>query len=103
MYRLEAAPDPISAPLTCRTVDVRPVSPSEALELVNRAESHFWEQKSVRTAGASLQKIGCALANADGGEFIVGLDDRRTRACTITDLIQSGDGTQRFHRETASY
>lgn len=43
-----------------------------------RAESHFWDFKSCLSSGKVLQKIGCALANADGGEFLVGVEDPRT-------------------------
>ena len=55
----------------------RPIPESEALEILNRKEGHFWDDKSAKTKGAALQKIACAFANADGGEFAVGIEDRR--------------------------
>lgn len=58
----------------------RSIPKSEALEILDRREGHFWDDKSARTKGAALQKIGCALANADGGEFAVGIEDRQTGA-----------------------
>jgi ATP-dependent DNA helicase RecG len=55
----------------------RAIPKSEALEILKRGEGHFWDDKSARTKGAALQKIACAFANADGGEFGVGIEDRR--------------------------
>lgn len=52
------------------------ISEAEALDLVERTESHFWDQKSRLSGGAVVAKIACALANAEGGEFAVGIEDR---------------------------
>jgi ATP-dependent DNA helicase RecG len=52
------------------------ISEQEALDLLARQEGHFWDDKSVKSGGATIQKIGCAFANADGGEFGVGIADR---------------------------
>jgi len=52
------------------------VSAVEALALVDLPESHFWDQKSRLSGGAAVAKIACALANAEGGEFAVGIEDR---------------------------
>lgn len=56
----------------------RRIGRGDALALVQREESHFWDHKSAQVSGASIQKIAAALANADGGEFIVGIEDRST-------------------------
>lgn len=58
-------------------MDERTISLAEALDLVGRDESHFWDFKSVRSGGAVVQKIACALANAEGGEFTVGIEDAK--------------------------
>ena len=50
---------------------------SEAMEILDRGEGHFWDDKSAKAKGAALQKIACAFANADGGEFAVGIEDRK--------------------------
>ncbi|MFF5674338.1 ATP-binding protein [Streptomyces hygroscopicus] len=52
------------------------ISSDEALILIEREESHFWDHKSVRSKGSVIQKIASALANSDGGDFIVGIEDR---------------------------
>jgi len=57
-------------------VEERTVERGDALALVERDESHFWDQKSVLAGGAVVQKIAVALANADGGDFAVGIEDR---------------------------
>lgn len=60
------------APMKLRTT-----SPAEALAIVERDEGHFWDHKDKRSGGAVIQKVGCAFANADGGEFSVGIADRK--------------------------
>ncbi|AQP52091.1 ATP-binding protein [Tessaracoccus flavescens] len=55
----------------------RTIEPQDALQLIDRQESQLWEQKSASDRGAAIQKIGVALANTDGGEFIVGIEDVR--------------------------
>lgn len=59
-------------------MDTRTISVGEALDLISRGESHFWDFKSAMSSGKVIQKIGCALANADGGEFLVGVEDAKT-------------------------
>jgi ATP-dependent DNA helicase RecG len=56
-------------------MEERSIELLDALALVEREESHFWDHKSAQSSGAVLQKIGSALANSDGGEFIVGIED----------------------------
>ncbi len=45
------------------------------LALIERQEGHFWDHKSAKSPGATIQAIAVALANADGGEFILGIED----------------------------
>lgn len=59
-------------------METRTITPDEALDLITRGESHFWDFKSHRSGGKTLQKVGCAFANADGGEFLVGVEDAKT-------------------------
>lgn len=53
----------------------RALNKDEATVLICRAESHFFDKKSARLSGASLQKIVVALANADGGDVLIGIED----------------------------
>jgi ATP-dependent DNA helicase RecG len=53
------------------------ISEAEALEILARPEGDFWDDKHVKAGGGKVQKIACSLANADGGEFGVGIKDRR--------------------------
>ncbi|MFI6291743.1 ATP-binding protein [Nonomuraea sp. NPDC050790] len=55
----------------------REISQKEALDLVVRQESHFWDVKSRMSGGAKIQKIASSLANAEGGEFAVGIEDAK--------------------------
>lgn len=57
-------------------MEERQIDRGDALALIEREESHFWDQKSVLSGGAIIQKVAAALANADGGDFIVGVEDR---------------------------
>jgi ATP-dependent DNA helicase RecG len=45
------------------------ISETEALAILDRREGQFWDDKSGRAGGKKVQKLACALANADGGEF----------------------------------
>lgn len=47
----------------------------EILDLSTRQEGHFYDKKAKGIDGKKIQKIACAFANADGGDFIVGIKD----------------------------
>lgn len=53
----------------------RIISAEEALDLSTREESHFFDRKAAAVSGKKIQKIGVAFANADGGEFVIGIAD----------------------------
>lgn len=59
-------------------MEERKISRKEAVEIINRQESHFWDFKSAAGNGRTIQEVACALANAEGGEFIVGIEDERS-------------------------
>jgi ATP-dependent DNA helicase RecG len=59
-------------------VEVKTITADDALALIERQEGHFWDAKSKRSGGSTVQKIGTALANADGGEFAMGIEDRNS-------------------------
>lgn len=44
-------------------------------DLSSRQESHFYDRKAKAIDGKKIQKIATAFANADGGDFIVGIKD----------------------------
>lgn len=46
-------------------MEERRISYKEALALVNRQESHFWDFKSASSGGKNVQEIASALANAE--------------------------------------
>ncbi len=58
-----------------RCVTTRRISEQDAVVLVDRHENHFWDHKSRKGDGASIRKTASALANADGGEIMVGVED----------------------------
>jgi ATP-dependent DNA helicase RecG len=49
----------------------------EILDLSSRQEGHFYDRKAKEIDGKKIQKIAVAFANADGGDFIVGIKDDR--------------------------
>lgn len=55
----------------------RTVTMEEALAISEREESHFFDRKALGISGKKVQTIGVAFANADGGEFIIGIADDR--------------------------
>jgi ATP-dependent DNA helicase RecG len=55
----------------------RNLSENELLNFTDRNESHFFDNKSISISGRKIQKIAVAFANADGGEFVVGIKDKK--------------------------
>jgi ATP-dependent DNA helicase RecG len=51
------------------------LSEVDAAYLETRQEDHFFDRKASIASGKTVQKIGVAFANADGGEFVVGIAD----------------------------
>lgn len=49
--------------------------PNEILDLSIREEGHFYDRKAKEIDGKKIQKIACSFANADGGDFIIGIKD----------------------------
>lgn len=58
----------------------RNITESEKIDFSERNESHFYDNKAFNISGKKIQKIACAFANADGGEFIVGIKDKKDEA-----------------------
>lgn len=58
----------------------RRVSDTEILDFCSREESHFYDNKAYGLSGAKVQKVAVAFANADGGEFIIGIKDHSEEA-----------------------
>jgi len=55
----------------------RIVSEQEILNFSEREESHFYDNKAFGIEGKKIQKIAVAFANADGGEFVIGIQDKK--------------------------
>ena len=69
---------------------IRKVSDNEIMQLAQREESHFYDNKAFEIKGDKIQKIAVALANADGGEFIIGIKDKKEE----TDIIKRWQGIE---------
>lgn len=54
---------------------VKTISSDDALRLSAREEDHFFDRKALAVDGRKVQKIAAALANADGGDFLIGVAD----------------------------
>lgn len=55
----------------------RKITKDEKNYFSKREESHFYDKKDKEIGGKKIQKIAVAFANADGGDFIVGIKDDR--------------------------
>jgi len=53
------------------------ISNEDALEILQREEGHFFDKKGLGIDGKGVQKIAIAFANADGGEFVIGVKDTK--------------------------
>jgi ATP-dependent DNA helicase RecG len=56
------------------------VAEKDKLDLSTRKESHFFDRKAKEIDGKKIQKIAVALANADGGDFVIGIKDDKEEA-----------------------
>lgn len=56
---------------------IKDLNIDEIVQLCSREESHFFDYKSSNIDGKKIQKIAVAFANADGGEFIIGIADKK--------------------------
>ncbi|MEM9630839.1 MAG: ATP-binding protein [Pseudomonadota bacterium] len=54
-----------------------PLTAEEYEAIADREESHFFDIKSKAIDGRGIQKIVVAFGNADGGEFIIGVKDKK--------------------------
>jgi ATP-dependent DNA helicase RecG len=57
------------------SMEIKVISPDEALHYCEREEDHFFDRKAFKIKGDKLQRIAVAFANSDGGEFVVGIAD----------------------------
>jgi ATP-dependent DNA helicase RecG len=53
----------------------RKINKEETNYFAKRQESHFYDRKAKEVGGKKIQKIAVAFANADGGDFIIGVKD----------------------------
>ena len=53
------------------------ISEAEFEAITKREENHFFDIKARDIDGRGIQKIAVAFANADGGEFIIGVKDKK--------------------------
>ena len=63
---------------TVRALKTIVISDDEFAKIADRDESHFFDIKQHTATGKSIQKIGAAFSNADGGELIIGIKDKKT-------------------------
>ena len=61
-------------------METRTYTAEQEVELLSRDESHFLDFKRASITPGKLQETVVALANADGGEVVIGLDDDIRRA-----------------------
>lgn len=62
----------------------RDITEKEKGDFADRNENHFYDNKAFAISGKKIQKIAAAFANADGGEFIVGIKDKKEEAIAIS-------------------
>ena len=58
-----------------RSMKERNLTEPEVFAFSKRQESHFYDRKAKEVSGKKIQKIAVAFANADGGDFVVGIKD----------------------------
>ena len=63
-------------------MNIKNISKEEADKLIEKEESHFFDQKAKEISGDKVQKISVAFANTDGGEFCIGIKDKKDEPIT---------------------
>lgn len=61
-------------------MEIKEISAEEALHYCTKEEDHFFDRKAFGVGAEGVQKIAVAFANADGGEFVVGVIDEKEEA-----------------------
>lgn len=77
-------------------MEIKVISPEEALHYCEREEDHFFDRKAFKIKGEKLQKIAVAFANADGGEFVVGIADDKEESVP-SNRWQPGENIEAFN------
>ncbi len=72
------------------------ITQEEADQISDRKEDHFFDRKALSISGAKVQKIATALANADGGEFIIGIADDDDES-DVTKRWKGGNNIEDFN------
>jgi len=72
------------------------ITKQDALRLIQKQESHFFDLKAFEVSGVKVQKISTAFANADGGEFLVGIKDFKDEADPLKRWV-SGKNIEDFN------
>jgi ATP-dependent DNA helicase RecG len=73
------------------------LSEYEILALSSRQEGHFYDRKAKELDGKKIQKIAVAFANADGGDFIVGIKDNKDESSA--DKRWDGADTKEYYNK----
>lgn len=63
-------------------MEIKYISKEDANKLIEKEESHFFDQKAKEISGEKVQKISVAFANTDGGEFCIGIKDKKDEPIT---------------------
>lgn len=56
-------------------MNIKTITEKDAVVLMSRDEDHFFDRKALAVGGRAVQKVAVAFANADGGEFVIGITD----------------------------
>lgn len=75
----------------------RTITTDELVTLASQTESHFFDRKAADISGKKVQKITVAFANADGGQFVIGIADEKdepdpTKAWRGADSLEALNG-----------
>jgi ATP-dependent DNA helicase RecG len=65
-------------------LQTRTLTQEDAVSLIEKEESHFFDVKAIEVSGKSLQKSAVAFANSDGGQVLVGIDDAKVGVDPVT-------------------
>ena len=79
-------------------VQIKQVQHSEAESIISSEEGHFLDLKSIHIAPYKLTQTICALANADGGEVYIGIEDTPRAWMGFAEMEDANGHIQIFDR-----
>lgn len=72
-------------------IEDRKINQQDLIKLINKEEDHFFDFKGKQILPSKLQESFVALANADGGDLYIGIEDKKFQGNRLQPFAQKED------------